>query len=336
MALNVLYTCDDSYVWQMGISLCSLFENNRGADEINVFHIGTDISQSNREKLLSLAASYGRSIVFYDMDGVSMSPVIRENGRWPRICYARLYAFEVLHVERVLYLDCDTVILGDLSALFTEDYAEKAIYGAKDYVGSNYKRLIGMPVDAACINGGVILLNLDKYRALDPRGRIDAFLDKYGSYISYADQDVINGAFWQEFGFLDAAYDVMSIMKCFSYREIMQLKRPRAGYTEEEVNAALEQPKILHFTGNYRFTRPWIEGSNHPYLDVFLHYKAMSPWRDREPVRGGQNMKEIRIANRIRRLPGWFSCNVLGLLYCQLRPASIWLRGRRKKRSGKS
>ena len=49
--MNVLYTCDDNYVWLMGISTISLFENNKTIEDLQVYLLGDNISQENKDKL---------------------------------------------------------------------------------------------------------------------------------------------------------------------------------------------------------------------------------------------------------------------------------------------
>lgn len=48
--MNVIYASDDNYAWLMGISMVSLFENNRESNEINVWLFGDGISPENEEK----------------------------------------------------------------------------------------------------------------------------------------------------------------------------------------------------------------------------------------------------------------------------------------------
>ena len=49
--MNILYTCDDKFCAYTGISITSLFENNKDLDEINVFIAGQDISEKNKTGL---------------------------------------------------------------------------------------------------------------------------------------------------------------------------------------------------------------------------------------------------------------------------------------------
>ena len=58
--MNIAYSCDNAYIEQTGISLISVFENNKEEKEIKVYLISKGISNENIEKLDSLCKSYKR------------------------------------------------------------------------------------------------------------------------------------------------------------------------------------------------------------------------------------------------------------------------------------
>ena len=55
--MNVMYTCDDNYVWLMGISTISLFENNKTIEDLQVYLLGTISVKRTRINLKKLAIS---------------------------------------------------------------------------------------------------------------------------------------------------------------------------------------------------------------------------------------------------------------------------------------
>ena len=55
--MNILYTCDDNYVWLMGISVISLFENNQNINEITVYLLGEKVKDKNKQILCAIFAS---------------------------------------------------------------------------------------------------------------------------------------------------------------------------------------------------------------------------------------------------------------------------------------
>lgn len=65
-ALNVVYQTDKNYAVYTGVSLYSLFENNKSADSIDVYILDGGISESDKEKLCKLAETYNRQLQLID------------------------------------------------------------------------------------------------------------------------------------------------------------------------------------------------------------------------------------------------------------------------------
>ncbi len=71
--------------------------------------------------------------------------------------FLRLYLPRIEHLDKVLYLDTDTVICNDISPLYNTDISDYEYAAALDYYG---KVFMGYKY----INSGVMLMNLDKIR----------------------------------------------------------------------------------------------------------------------------------------------------------------------------
>jgi lipopolysaccharide biosynthesis glycosyltransferase len=69
--MNIVYASDDNFAEIMGVSMLSLFENNKDESEIVAYVLDSDIKDDNREKLESLAKQYGRQLVFVSTKDVS-------------------------------------------------------------------------------------------------------------------------------------------------------------------------------------------------------------------------------------------------------------------------
>ena len=70
--MNVIYASDNGYAWLMGISMLSLFENNKECKEINVYLFGDKISKDNEVKLNSIADNYGRNFSLIDVNDLEL------------------------------------------------------------------------------------------------------------------------------------------------------------------------------------------------------------------------------------------------------------------------
>lgn len=325
--MKILYTCDDNYIWLMGISVISLFENNKEVDELDVFLLGDGISSENREILNGIAERYNRLVKVIDVPKFNIPETI-VSARWPLSAFIRLFAGELLpnNIERVLYLDCDTVVCGEISALEKWNMNEKIFCGVKDCIGALHKQNIGIPYDSPYINAGVLLIDLEKLRNIDIYDEINDYLKKYEGVISYADQDILNGVFNKEIGYLMPKYNVMTIDVAHSYKDMKLLRRPTGFYSQTEIEEAVNDPSLIHFTTNMTIIRPWYSNSNHPLKKQFVKYWQVSPWKNRELSELKLNYI-VMILKLIQIFPNCIAYRILGFVHSVLKPWYVkWIK----------
>lgn len=331
--MNVLYTCDNNYIWIMGISVISLFENNREIDDLDIYLLGEKISVENKKLLIDIGKKYNREVCILDVPKFDIPRSI-VSARWPLSAFSRLFSgdFLPMSVKKILYLDCDTVIIGKINELDTWDMEGKVFCGIKDCIGGLYKRNIGLNSMGAYINAGVLLIDLEKFRTFDIRKKIDEYMVKYGKLISYADQDILNSAFYHEIGYLPPKYNVMTIDIAHTYKEIQLLRRPTNFYSEVEMNDAIKDPRIIHYTTNMLVIRPWFHNSDHPLKDEFDRYMALSPWKThiKKEMKFGNTGNIVRI---IEILPKGLAYRILGWIHGSLKPRFIKILKIRTRRS---
>ena len=319
--MNVLYTCDDNYVWIMGISMISLFENNRTMNNIHVYLLGENISSENKKKLSDIADKYDRLFTIIDTPELNIPDVLCSK-RWPKSAFTRLYSGELLpaSVDKVLYLDCDTIIAGEIDEL--QDYGESkhAICGVKDCISKHYYKNIGIDESVSYINAGVLLMDLAKLRKIDISKKIEEFLKQYEKQMHYADQDVLNGMFSGKFGILPPEYNVMTLVCTYSYNQMMALRKPSNYYSEKEIQKALEQPKIIHFTTCMLSIRPWFVDTDHPFSEMFIKYRKISPWASKKIQVNIKNSKKDKIIRVVLKMPSPIKYRLIGFIHAWLFP----------------
>lgn len=322
--MNVLYTCDNNYIWIMGISAISLFENNEHIKDLTVYLLGENISDGNKNVLQTIAEFYGRKFCVINVPKLDI-PDVLVSTRWPLSAYTRLFSGQLLptSVHKVLYLDCDTIIRGDISHLSQIDVSNYICFGKKDCIGSIYKQNIGLKENSLYINAGVLLFNLDELRKIDIKTVLNKYLTRYLKLINYADQDILNGIFCGKIGVLEHKYDVMTIDVVYSFEEINMLRRPTDFYSKEEFVAGVEDPAIIHYTSNMRIIRPWFSNTDHPLAYEFRKYMEISPWKDKKLNEMKFDTRAAKVIGAINKLPSGISHRIFGLIHSQLKPLYI-------------
>ena len=329
--MNVLYSCDDNFVWLLGISLISLFDNNRKLNNLDTYLLGDGISEQNKQYLQSIGNQYNRKITIIDVPKLDI-PELLVSKRWPISAFTRLFCGSLLpnHIKRILYLDCDIIVKKYIGEIENIDFSDNLAMCVKDCVGKRYKRNIGLRDNSPYFNAGVIFFDLDRLRACNIKKMIDDYLKNYINFVNYADQDIFNGIFNGHIGVLDAKYDVMTIASVYNYQEIETLRKPTNYYTKKELDNAVRFPSIIHFTTNMRVIRPWYSNTNHPFASDFQYYLNISPWRDKELTEMVFRTKESQIIYLIQKFPERIANRVLGVIHATLKPLYIRIKAGRK------
>ena len=325
--MNVVYTCDNNFVWIMGISMISLLENNKDMEVLNVYLLGDNVSAECKVQLSEIAAKYGRTCTVIDVPDLKI-PTAFTSARWPKSAFTRMFSGELMPQEakQMLYLDCDIVVRGSLKGLENYDMEGHAICAVKDCVSTGYKKKIGIEAEDSYVNAGVLLMDLEKMRELDIRAMMTDFVKEHASDISYADQDILNGMFKGKFGVLNPVYDVMTLTCVYTYEQIGQIRHPSFYYSEGEIVEAQRNPVIVHYTTCMTTIRPWCEGSDHPFAADFDKYMQMSPWKDRKKGVARFDKADQKIVKAILMLPDWMSYRLIGLIHGVIRPMVLRLK----------
>ncbi len=203
-----------------------------------------------------------------------------KNGFPVEVCY-RILALELLpeDVDRVLYLDADMVIKGNLEELYQADLKENLFVACEDITGiingfhEQNKRRLGIPAELTYFNSGVMLFDVTKMRKTNmPRILIDALYEHTERY-EYPDQDVLNEKCCSKVILAD--WEAYNCPPLVYYKKVNPSDGKPAEYaTYEELRAGagqadgffdryrdvtyevFQRASIIHYLGK---TKPWLK-----------------------------------------------------------------------------
>jgi lipopolysaccharide biosynthesis glycosyltransferase len=279
-SLCVAYAADDNYAKYLGISMLSLFQSNKEFAEITVFVLDCGIKASNREKLALIAEEYSREIYFNSMEAVVYGLDLHMGSRkMPVACYARLFLASIIPVsyDRILYLDCDTIVRGSLTDFWKVDLEGCTVAGVRDTVDSFFLKKIGLNPGEAYVNSGVLLINLIEWRKEQIEEQFMEVIQRFDGKVPHHDQGVINAVCRKRI--VSPEFNVISNMYTFSAKTIKRIYFMDSFYSQEELEKAKNDPVILHFTTGL-VGRPWEEKCTHPRKEEYKNVAQASPWKD--------------------------------------------------------
>ena len=273
--MNIFYATDDGYARFAGISIVSLFENNKMSKEINVFIIDDGISVNNKEKIKSIGQKYKRDIEFLKFDTICSE--LKNKDGFSTAAYGRLFLSSLIKLKKIIYIDCDTIVNDSLEELYKYDLEDKIIGGVQDNVANYMRMVVGLGESDRYINSGVLLIDLEKFGSGNYEKKIIEFIGKYNGKVPHHDQGVINGVFKDKIKILHPKFNTMSQFWELNSKQTKLLYNIEKFYSDEEINLAKKNPTIVHFIEKF-YRKPWYEGCTHPMYMQYLYYWELSPW----------------------------------------------------------
>lgn len=295
---NICYCANEQYLQYACISIFSILTSASKTDCKNgfIFHLITSsLSQEATFKLESFKARieqdfYCVKIKTYEVDASKFSHYKGWGNFNSKSIYYRFLIPDLIdpNVEKVLYLDCDVICKGSLKPLFEMDFKDKAIIAIPDptceswwtrklVIEHKYKILPGIKYqyhsNEAYVNSGVIMMDLQKWRAKNYSDKIYNLLAKY--HTSFPDQDAINAVLKDDILLVDNKWNLMwgwflGEHKYLTEKSLQakcsdELKR-LINYSDE----ALEKAVLIHFT---TCVKPWM-GNRFVITDGYQDKKA--------------------------------------------------------------
>lgn len=306
--MHVVYASNDEYVPFLGISLLSLLVNNNELTVLSIYVLSDDISDKNQETLSKLVKRYGRNLEFIDLLKMNeLIPFEFDTSGFHPIVLSRLFLGDLLEdsINRVLYLDCDTIVEGSLRELET-------IYMEKEYVAmvpelympEEKKKLVDLCPQDIYYNAGIILFNLDLIRRDDMKTRFLNYYKRKNGKLLYNDQDIINHCCKNHIKRLSHKYNLSPNLRYFPRYFIKQIQPSYYLESRKQYKEILKNPIIIHFMGD---ERPWIRGNYNSYRKNFIKYKKQSPWKEMKMISGQEwYMMCYHILNLITEFCPWF------------------------------
>lgn len=330
---HIVYASDNSFVEIMGISMVSLYDNSQDMDEIAVYILDGGIAEEEKQKVELICREYHRPTPVWipakDISQELSMKVTVDRGSLSQ--YARLFVASVLpeSLDRVIYLDCDTIFNQSIQELWNLDMHGYTIAALKDAFSKHYRGNIGLQANDIMFNSGVMLIDLNLWKKNSIEKRLLKFIMEKNGKIQQGDQGALNAVLSSDTYCFEPKFNSVTIFFDFTYEEMLIYRKPPEFYTKEEVKIAVEDPVIIHYTTSFLSKRPWVEGCRHRYVDKWMKYKAMSPWNNQKISRfqKGRGLAGvcISIVNAMPRVVAiWFS----GLLQAYGRPLFLKMKYR--------
>ena len=264
----ILLITTENYVPFAACLMTSIIHNTNkivgGQDKPYCFYVLSDsLCATTQEKLLrlqfKLSAIYPCEIFIHLCKDTKFSakqlPAL--NGNY--VAYYRLFfeKFFPQTAQKVLYLDIDMCVLGDLREIFTMDLGDEICGVVLDFYSANRRLMPKCPtfpilnLSQSYFNSGLLLIDLEKWRMQNIESQIAQSLDSY--YFKEHDQSILNFILQDKVKILPLQWNLL-VYHYANSKARDEGKKYNVSYTRKELQCALENPKILHYYLDYK---PW-------------------------------------------------------------------------------
>lgn len=261
--IPIFFSVNDAYSPFLATAICSIKDNASRSFTYHIHILTDDISAANKDRLSALAEE-DFLIEFNSLTAKLASLPAVEQLQNHCFCafasltiYFRLFIPELFpQYDKVIYLDADLVVSGDISELYLEHLGTKLVGAVADYSIQKIApfmhyidRYVGVD-HQNYVNSGVLLLNSKRLREVNFAGCFLQMVSQYGLETVAPDQDYLNALCRYGIHYLDPEWNAMP----------------------SECMGLMDDPQIVHFNLG---SKPWLNESV-PYDEFFWKYAALS------------------------------------------------------------
>ena len=268
--MNILCATDDNYAPYCGVMLTSFLENHKAFHTEVYIIVKNRLKEEKRLKRLEERYNVNVNIVEFPFnDVITTFPISCSN--WTIETYYRLFVAELLPkaIDRVLYLDCDIIVDGDMSEMYFSDMAGVSALVCTDIISivAGIATRLGYKEKEGYFNAGMMFINIDYWREHDIMKKCINYIKEHHDILVYNDQDVLNYVLHDSKKFIDIEYNFLSLF----------ISKMTFDSIDENTKKAVIncKPRIIHFIK----PKPWtIFSYKFPLTRVWEKYCKVSLW----------------------------------------------------------
>ncbi|MBO5472320.1 MAG: hypothetical protein J6A08_00785 [Lachnospiraceae bacterium] len=272
MRMNVYLTTGKKNYKYAYVAIKSLFEHNIDS-EIYLYIVSEDLEDSDLRYEHELAEQYGNHIMILRFDEKKASEQIklRENDHWAIGTMSSYWLFHELlpeEVDRIIVIESDTVIVGDLSEIYQIDFEDAyVICPGPEHKPKNHRDFMER-IGGECLTFVLSMYNVDRIRkdfTLEDILKTDADIRAKAG----------NSMMELVFGLLFAGRIkyIPGKISCIDENE-RYIEELGYDYLAECEKTA----KIIHFSSYGDYSKPWNPVFLVPGYAVWWKYAADSPY----------------------------------------------------------
>lgn len=282
--IPIVFSSDDTYSPYLGVAVKSLIENSTKENNYDILIIDDKISDGNKIIISEMKQDRDNiSIRFINIDPYLKNidkSIFAINLHFALPTYYRFFIPTIFkNYNKIIYLDCDIIILKDLKDLYEIDLENNLLGAAIDLEGirsyiykSNIlyvKKILKLKDLNKYFQAGILLLDIKKMIEENTQQKLINKLIEIKTP-KFVDQCILNAVCHEQFKILSQNWNVSwHIPMCSAaYKQQLSMKN------FEDYEEARKNPYIIHYCGGMK---PWKE-PQYELAHYFWKYAKMTPF----------------------------------------------------------
>ena len=198
--IPIVFSTDDNYIAFLDVAIRSLIANASKSYQYRIIVLNTGLDPQNAEKVKKNERT-GFSIDFVDIskDLEFIKSKLKNVYHFSLVTYYRLFIASLFpQYDKIIYLDCDLVVTGDVSELYHTELGENILAAGPEQFVQNTpefrlyaEHAVGVDPDRY-VNAGVLVMNLDAFRKNEIEQKFVKLITEYDFDLLDPDQAYLN------------------------------------------------------------------------------------------------------------------------------------------------
>lgn len=262
--ITVILSSSNFFVPYLATCIYSILETTSQENNYDILVIEREITKENKKYLLEMVKGYKNVALRFFNVNKRMSTInfyVNSERLSQETYYGLLMPWILPQYRKAIIMDCDMIVRRDIAELYNEELGECIGGGVNDVVLQGwlndplndtykyYTKDLRILDPFRCFNGGLILLDFDKYReAVD----IDEVLNYINHYrLRVVDQDIFNILLEGKTKLIDVRWNHM----IYLIGAVSESIRNAPAKAQKRYFDAQKEPYIIHFASE---NKPWI------------------------------------------------------------------------------
>lgn len=246
--IHLCVAADKNYKLPLSTLVNSFIKNKQSLNTV-IHVLCSGLSDKYQAKLKSACKNTNISIDFIDMSNYDFDFHGLDMQHWTKAIFYRIMIPELFKdLDRIIYIDGDTLIINDLAELFKTDMGDDYIL-AMVVDRFSYKTRVGELNTSNYFNSGMILFDIKKCLEFDFSAKAIKWIHDHSDIAKFPDQDAINVVCDKKILRLNNMYN-----KQFATNDFIDWRK---------------KPVIAHFLSAIK---PWMKTSPLGYAKIYRSY----------------------------------------------------------------